>query len=266
MSIGTGIGAFSKLNELGFVEFTTGLIEGVYDTIVESQIKQLKSYSDLVTSISGSVENFALNTSGLNIGDTLTSAQQSSNDAIIKSFLAATFPNSFGTTTDDGTQLHALDVSAASSLLAPTTPFTTGTVIQTIKKPAFDHLKGKITHQYDLLVELVRIGFARVDTTGGFVETNLDFRIRAAELDEVKSSQTDIRANSWYVNGKVGATFMKWGFQVNGGYASNRLRVSTTNSVQHSSVDMDARATGKVRVEFATTTFDTTMAKIKASA
>lgn len=122
-----------------------------------------------------------------------------------------------------------------------------------------------MSQQYNLLTELVRIGFARLDTTGGFVETSLDFLVRGWDSAQIDSRTTAIRTADWYANGTVGGAFKKWGFRANGGYSQSNLSVSTTSQSVQSGLTTKINMTGRVRVEFATTTFDTSMAKIRST-
>ena len=107
-----------------------------------------------------------------------------------------------------------------------------------------------------MLKQLVALGFARVDTTKGFVETGLTFTVNAIDLESAQSRSTDIRSSSWHVNASVRGGFKKWGFSVNGGYSASRLRVKTVSQNQLSSTSLNATMMGRVRVEFATTSFD----------
>lgn len=49
-------GAFMK--EVNFVEFVSGLIDGVFNSIVSSNIRQMEAYSELVSSVSKSLNQF----------------------------------------------------------------------------------------------------------------------------------------------------------------------------------------------------------------
>ncbi len=257
------IDAAKKLNDLGFVEFTTGLLDGVYETIVQHQIDQLRSFSELVAQVSGTVEDFVLNTSGLDVADP-NGATAPQNASILNSYIDEVLGiDSSGASADVTPQLAThFAADAANGQLTVAEPANSIT-LDALRALVFEKIKADAKQHYNLLLEIIRIGYARLDTTGGFVETGLDFRVSSNETYLDQSSATDIRANRWYVNGSVGASFKKWGFRVNGGYSSDRLRVNLTSSSKASSISTDIRMTGRVRVEFATSTFDTSMAKIR---
>ena len=256
----------ARVQEIGFTDFTISLLDGVYDTLVSNQIEQLKAYSELVQQVSGTVEEFVLNVSGLDVAGTsgITTGQ---NGAVLESYIA---------------DVLALDASASSHQVTPTilthfapAPLMEGTTElsaddtiskNALKEAVFSKIKSDMSQQYDLLTELVRIGYARLDTTGGFVETGLDFRVRGWDAAQVARRSTAIRTSDWYVNGSVGASFKKWGFRVNGGYSASNLSVSTTSQSAQTAVSTDINLSGRVRVEFATATFDTSMARVRSEA
>ena len=60
-----GLALIKEAQNLGFVEFTKGLVSGVFDVVVESQMEQLQSYADLLKQVSGTVEEYQLNVSGI---------------------------------------------------------------------------------------------------------------------------------------------------------------------------------------------------------
>ena len=48
----------SRVQEIGFVEFTAGLINGTFDAIVGATLKQMEAYSKLVADLSKSIQQF----------------------------------------------------------------------------------------------------------------------------------------------------------------------------------------------------------------
>ncbi|MGV6840214.1 MAG: hypothetical protein ACWA40_08485 [Planktomarina sp.] len=255
-SVQQSVDLMKQSGDLGFVEFTTGLLDGVYETVVGHQISQLKEYSELVAQTSGSVEDFVLNTSGLDVADAST-ATSNGNEAVLETYLIEVL--------GFGENVNSIDVTPALiQHFSPQVSFANADTVSRsdLKAEVFNKLKSEGRQQYELLLEIIRIGYARLDTTKGFVETSLDFKVTASDSSHSDSRATDIKRSSWYANASAGASFKKWGFKVNGGYAASRLRVNTTSSSQASAIDTDIRMTGRVRVEFATSTFDATMAKI----
>ena len=54
----TGMGVARQVQELGFVEFTAGLITGTFDAIIGATVKQMEAYSKLVADVSKSLAQF----------------------------------------------------------------------------------------------------------------------------------------------------------------------------------------------------------------
>ena len=54
----TGMGVARQVQELGFVEFTAGLITGTFDAIIGATVKQMEAYAKLVADVSKSLAQF----------------------------------------------------------------------------------------------------------------------------------------------------------------------------------------------------------------
>jgi len=265
MTIERGIDAFKNLNDLGFVEFATGLVSGVYDTVVSGQLEQLQAYSELVSAVSGSVEEFVLNTTGLN-----TSAGATGNSAAIDDYIVdvlgldlADAP--FDTATGAGDDLYELfvDQFGAAAMAAHPQGASSKISLAELQSLVFDKLVADANQQYNLLTEIIRIGYARLDADSVEVKAALDFNISASETDVRNSYKTKVKSVQRTRNKDVGLSLKFLKFQSNRGYARNRLKVKTVSKSAASSINMSAQATGYVRVQFSTTTFDTEMAQVQ---
>ena len=52
------IGVAKQVQDLGFVEFTAGLINGTFDAIIGATIKQMKAYAELVADLAKTLSQF----------------------------------------------------------------------------------------------------------------------------------------------------------------------------------------------------------------
>jgi hypothetical protein len=54
-----GVGAGAFLEEVEFPAFVAGLVQGVFQAIVNASIRQMEAYADLVASVAASIDDFA---------------------------------------------------------------------------------------------------------------------------------------------------------------------------------------------------------------
>ena len=57
-ALNAGVGALKQVQELGFVEFTAGLINGTFDAIIGATIKQMDAYAALVADLAKTLTEF----------------------------------------------------------------------------------------------------------------------------------------------------------------------------------------------------------------
>lgn len=269
-AITTGMTALRQVQDLGFVEFTTGLITGTFDAIISATIKQMDAYAKLVADLAKSLAQFQ--------AENIT-------DATITGHLANRYPDGEGgtviratyvftdTDADPATgapQKLAVDkmqavVSAlidetkvlATRNLQPLTAavLTIGTersftaaqvtavrtaIGQTLAVSMIDHLRA-----------LAREGMARIVVTEGEILSKLTFNVAAT--DEQRRREEEFTRTSMGVNVRANA---RWGWgsaAVNGHW--NRMNVRTVDQTSFDSVTMNAEIIGQVRLRFKTESF-----------
>lgn len=262
-----GLDLLKGAQDLGFVEFTKGLVSGVYDVVVDSQMEQLKAYAELLKQVSQTVEEYQLNVSGL---DTTGSNPVTDNKDLLEDYIEEVLelgpPAGTGPYSADDDQFDKLvshfgaqemEGREANDVTAPKKDGDPYEIKQKyLKELVYDKIDSGTNEQYELLKQMVALGFARVDTTKGFVETGLTFNVTALDRESSYARDTDVKASSWYARGSARLGLKKFGLSVNGGYSASRLRVKTISDSKLSSTNLDATMMGRVRVEFATTSFN----------
>lgn len=254
-----------QAQNLGFVDFTTSLVRGVFDVVVQSQIDQLKAFSELVSQVSKTIAEYQQEVTGIDF------AKPASDNAVspklenyIKEVLnfdltTATsgkfsldeqeyklLENHFGDQLDDDPSKITLPVGTADGDID----------VGYLKGLVYDKLKGESRQQYDLLVQVLRLGFARLDVTAGHVQTGMRLSVTGLDEDTSTSYATDTRASGWHAGGYVRGVFKKIGFGVSGGYTASRLRVNVSSDRSISRTTAEGSMTGEVRIDFATSFFE----------
>ena len=280
------MGVASQVQNLGFVEFTTGLINGTFDAIIGATIKQMEAYAALVADLAKTLAQF-----------------QAENvpDAQINAYLSDRYPDGKGGTSirmdytftkteaDDvngivGKTANANFQSVVDALvletsglelgnrlirvpLAPTTPpapvtdlslaipvadaSTIGfgkTQVAQIRKAIGVMLASSMMSN---LRAMAREGMARIVVTEGSIRTKLTFQVSSTEIQQ--KQQASYRRNSLDVNVKANA---RWGWgsaSIGAGYSN--LNVRTANETSTASITMSTEMIGEVNIKFRTETF-----------
>ncbi|HZH75153.1 MAG TPA: hypothetical protein VEY88_03910 [Archangium sp.] len=267
-TINAGMSAIKEVQNLGFVEFTAGLINGTFDAIIGATVKQMEAYSKLVADLAKTLADFK--------ADNVTDAQ-------ITAHLAARYPDGVGGTsvrsnftfTDTpadpvaGTPAKLahdklvevskaliqetksnkvpLKFDGANEIVAGATSFTTAQV-DLVRLAIGEMLAiSMIEH----LRAMAREGMARIVITNGELLSKLTFKVTATSEQETQRSryqETELNAN---VRGGFGGK--SWGVKFSASY--NNLNVSTVNESTHDKVTMDAEIIGMVKLNFRTESY-----------
>lgn len=285
-----GMGVASQVQNLGFVEFTTGLINGTFDAIIGATIKQMEAYAALVADLAKTLAQF-----------------QAENvpDAQINAYLSDRYPDGKGGTsirmdyTFKGTEADAvngivaktgvenmravidaliletaglegnrlthaeLGVQEMDTTTSPATPkVKDGNPVYkdhaplnfgTVEIPLIRKAIGILlaSSMMSNLRAMAREGMARIVVTEGSIRTKLTFQVSSTEIQQ--KQQASYRRNSLDVNVKAKA---RWGWgsaSIGAGYSN--LNVRTANETSTASITMSTEMIGEVNINFRTETF-----------
>jgi hypothetical protein len=257
-----GSDAFTDMiSRINFPKFVAGLIDGVFTAIVSSSIKQMEAYAELVKNVAKSAEQY--------MKDNVTE-----NNA--RDYLADRYPG-----------VLEIDLSGDSPKLKPREGFDESNMPdfqsdfgldESIK--SLDQRKVEETlvpaarrrialDRQQLLATMVMMGVNRLVVTNGAIEASCLFELDTR--DEVKRRMNQKQTSDWSAqhqseSGAEGSTsrkgsgFLWWGedtesksswFTKNSYQDSSNFKVSTTRSEDSTAkVDMHAKLTGKVNVNF----------------
>ncbi len=271
------MGVLTQVNKIGFVEFTTDLVKNVYDVIVQSSVDQLKSFSELVKDVSGSVsdyqkkiglegdslnlncEKYAIEVLGLESSTTPTDYTLNGGDnatlidkrnAIIADLTGFDFDTTTTTVADPkGT------IQDPSTLPLPADEITITVSKENLDKLiAMKLLKGA-EDNYNILVTILKIGMQKIVVDKGLIATKLTFHVDANQTASIASSNVNIKSKSFALSGGVNYTGKKVSANISGGYSNTSLSVSVINEKSSAVANMSADIVGEVKIEFRTDSF-----------
>lgn len=267
-----GIAAARQVQDLGFVQFTSGLVDGVFNTIIASTVKQMDAYSKMVADVSKSLAQF-----------------QAENvpPARVTAHLAERYPDGQGNTlVRPAYEIPETPADAVNGIPAKTgnqkLQEIVGTlIVETENLPRDDRLtrtsigipvtdnavkqftetqvstirtalaKALATSMIEHLRQMVREGMARIVVTNGKILTKLTFNVTATEEDRTRNTNYHRDSAGAYIKGSAWAG---WGV-VQAGGNWNQLNVRQTNDSTFDSLTMSAEMIGQVEINFKTETF-----------
>jgi len=267
--------AVSRVQNLGFVEFTAGLINGTFNAITDATISQMKAYADLVANLAKTLAQFqAENVTQAEITKYLVGQfpDGSGGTSVRASYVfkkTAADPNNnipehsakekivlvaetlvgdaTGLVDKDGPLTFALDSNAFSTDTGQTYSFTSdwvtrarGFVGQLLAKTMIQHLRA-----------MAREGMARIVITNGELLSKLTFRVESSEME--KKRESDYRSER--LAASLGLRYGSRRFRVDLDASYENMKVNTVDSESFDSVTMSAEIIGQVKINFRTETF-----------
>ncbi|MPQ43156.1 hypothetical protein [Clostridium tarantellae] len=276
----------TKLNQIGFVEFTTKLITDIFDTIVASNLKQTRSYFELVEQVSKTLTQF--------ISDNKTSI---GGDSLLQ-FFARTVPdpkhptgtkirsdNMQKLTATEANKLNAalfVDGVPASTTTVPTDPSdpsdpsitppedptgSTNPDPNAVPGPANTTKSIKMLYpaianaatsriaadKYKLLKEMVKMGIVRLVVESGEINTRLTFTTSGSDMYTNNAKKYNTDDFNFSLAAKTGSALASWlTAEASVGYTSTSVTSadsSTTNST-NSSVELFGSVTLKFKTDY----------------
>ena len=257
-----GSEAFTDMvNKVNFPKFVAGLIDGVFNAIVSSSIKQMEAYAELVANVSKSVDQYMKdNVSENNARDYLADRypqvfeigfEDKGPKLKVREGLDESALPDFAADLGVSEKLSSLDDSTAEERLLPAAR----------RRMAMD--------RQQLLATMVMMGVNRLVVTNGQIEASCMFELNTQ--DEVKRRMTQKRTSDWQHNyqgewgsdgssSRSGSGFLGLGDDTenkNSWYSkgavddTSKFNVTTTRSDDSTAkVEMHAKLTGKVNLNF----------------
>ncbi len=257
-----GVEQFRNLvQSVDFPAFVGGLIKNVFQAIVDSSIQQMRAYGELLAAVSKSVQDYAQ--------DHITE-----NNA--RDWLTDKYPDQLG-----------IDVSQAPGGLAETAavpPQPTITVKEGVdaeelgKKITTDlQIKEPITDPADpdqqqrmvlaarlqiarsrqqLLASMVMLGINRIVVTDGSINAKVIFDMRAHDTARREATASQFDAQKQHFESETQASYSSWfspvSVKTRTAYSQDHMATvsSSVSNVSTSDLDVKAKLSGEVRVNF----------------
>jgi hypothetical protein len=253
----------TRLNEIGFPEFTAQLITDTFNAITKSYIEQTAQYINLVQAVSKTLQDFINDTvddiSADEIGAFLV-ALGSLNDAALDFLLGdSSTPGSLSSTEAAALNAAVALPPAAGTAIGANIP--TGALTANRRDTIADAIARRIANnRFDLLQTMVRQGILRLYVDNGTIETRLTFTTYGTAVKSSSKSNRErfeeATAAGRGFGGGVGGSAGPGGIGFGGGFASgeltSKLAVSTASTSQRDVSGSRVQIFGRVKLNFKT--------------
>lgn len=235
-----GVEEFGNLvKTVDFPNFVSGLIQGVFQAIVDASIQQMEAFGELLAATAKSVDQFA--------ADHIT-------DEAARVHVASRYPSIVRfERSEGGGRLAAQSDDADTSALNPLAGSTT--TIDFADPEAEQRLvqgaKLEMARQRQkMMAMMVMLGINRIVVTNGRINAKVVFDVKASDQAE-RDARAGLRSASESEKGSLAVVHTPWGG--GGSYSRQRHRTTVQSSIDDSSeskAQMKAQLSGEVRVNF----------------
>lgn len=229
-AIGRRAGAL--MDEIAFPTFVASLVHGTYDAIVDSSIRQVEGFAELVSAVSKPLDQFA--------AENVTNGQ-------VRAWLVEQFPQDVTLVESAGTYTLAPfrstdDDGEEPAWLADFGAEGQGFTAEVLEQQIVPAARNKVAqNRLSTLSTMVLLGMQRVVVKDGSINASLRFRAAAADRAAVQYATSN--------DPQSGGT--QWGSRGNEGAITT---VSTVAVNAQSDTELKAEVTGSVRINFASET------------
>jgi len=230
-ALGRRAGALS--DEIDFPAFVASLVHGTFDAIVDSSIRQMESFADLVSAVAKPLDQFAQ--------ENVTAGQA-------RAWLVEQYPRDV-TLVEDGGEYRLAPLVAPGDEQAPSPPWLAGfgqegneLTAEMLEEILLPQARERVARQrLSTLSTMVLLGMQRVVVKDGSVGARLRFRAAAADRAAVQfatSNDPGTGGSTWAARGQATAI----------------TKVSTVGVNAQSDSELKAELFGDVKINFASET------------
>ena len=231
-----------------FPKFVGGLIQNVFQAIVDASIQQMEAYADLLKAVAQTVDQFAADNISMNNA---------------RDWLSQKFPEDLSIDTsgeggprvaakgDDDAEAKAKKISDELQLAQPVTDLSDEEQETRLVMAARMQMARS---RQQMLSSMVMLGINRIVVTDGLINAKVVFNFRASD-DAKRDASASLydRDSSYNKNTSVAGAHFGWGgaASANTNVQSHMTTVSSSvDETSSSSQEMKAKLTGEVRVNF----------------
>lgn len=257
-----GVKQFGELvKKVDFPQFVSGLIQNVFQAIVDASIQQMRAYGELLANVAKTVDQFARDNITENnardwLADRFPDMLDVGSDATSSSFAegdeaAPASPHLVVKAEDPSTALKT--ISAELGLEKPLSDISDEAEERRLVMAArLQIARGR----QQLLASMVVLGINRIVVTDGLIHAKVVFDMRASDVARraARASLHDERQSSSYVQAEMG--YSSWlspvSASVKSGASSSHVATveSSVDETSESKAEVKAKLTGEVRVNF----------------
>lgn len=268
----SGMAVAKQVQDLGFVEFTAGLINGTFDAIIGATIKQMKAYAELVADLAKTLAQFQA---------------ENISDAQVNAHLSNRYPDGQGgTSVRSDYTFQATAANPAEGIEAKTASEKLQAVVETLisetavlKTPAVPLTRTNLgiavgdtltkftdvqialirkaigqtlaSNMMDHLRAMAREGMARIVITDGSIHTKLTFNVTSTEEQKTQKDKYNSQSFGANIRGSAG-----WGWgRVSASASYSNFSVNTVNESSFDKLTMSTEMIGEVLLKFRTESF-----------
>ncbi|MFV0374150.1 hypothetical protein [Microbacterium sp.] len=248
------LGYASRLDEIGFPEFTTKLVSDTFDALIAADIRQQQAFIELLRETSKTLSSYIADTKD-DIGP-----------EEVLPFLSAVLPpadadaDSPPTKLAVGSSLAAADVTTLNDALEVTDAgvASDNKVAESgnVTQPRYDAILNAVAvriaaNKYTLLTEMVKQGMLRLVVDDGTIETRLNFRAYGSDYFRANSASMSRSEFNFRAAAKSGGLVSLW-VKASASTSYNSVRVSTSSTSSGSNSGVTVDIFGGVKINFHT--------------
>ncbi|MBD1844523.1 hypothetical protein H6F89_14190 [Cyanobacteria bacterium FACHB-63] len=259
-----GVQQFGELvKKVDFPMFVSGLIQNVFQAIVDSSIQQMRAYGELLANVAKTVDQFAQdNITENNARDWLSQRfpgqLEIKTDAMSSGFAEGNDPSTSTPRVtlreDQENPEEALkQISEELQLAKPVTDLSDEAEERRLVLAA--RLQIARSRQ-QLLASMVMLGINRIVVTDGLIHAKVVFDMRASDIAGRRATASMYDAQRESATQRFGASYSSWLSPVSANYESTSSQdhmatvQSSVDETSESKAEVKAKLTGEVRVNF----------------
>ena len=262
-----GVEQFGELvQKVDFPAFVSGLIQNVFQAIVDSSIEQMRAYGELIANVAKTVDQFAQdNITANNARDWLTQKYPDELEVTTEqsSFGFAGDPFNEGESKPKATVKPSSNVENLDELYKKISgDFSLAKVISDLSDPAQERILVQAARlqiarsRQQLLSSMVMLGINRIVVTDGQINAKVVFGMRAEDFAERESKASLLDEKESVKRSGSRAKYGGWFSPVKASaYSTNTQKhmatvASSLDESSQSEAEVKARLSGEVRVNF----------------
>ena len=250
MGAAEAVALATRVNEVGFSEFTAKLINDVFDAVISANISQTEAYVELVNGISKTLTQFIADNKDSIGGDLILQFL----NTVVPDQNSETGTKVTATSSDLLTNEEANNINNAIKVIGvqETDVADTSTQISDLYEPIIDAIAGRIAaDKFAILKEMVKLGVLRLVVEEGEIETKLTFTTYGSNFYETNRSKYNRKNFEFGAKAKTGGFLSKW-VSASAATKYSSVNVTAANSQSRDTTGSTVQIYGGVKIKFKT--------------